>query len=101
MRAILIIAVNITAPLGDYYDAMPCGKVAFTVGSDEQTLALYPACASHFNGSNPNQWTMVTADFNGTDVAQITAALDITAGMAMWLAFIIHAVGIEIYVSPC
>ncbi|KAK8072136.1 hypothetical protein PG996_005484 [Apiospora saccharicola] len=98
MRIILIIAVNITAPLGDYYYAMPCGKVAFTVGSDDLTLALYPACASYFNGTKPNQWTMVTANFAGTDVAQIAAALDITAGMALWLAFIIHAVGIEIYI---
>ncbi|KAK8008917.1 hypothetical protein PG991_011468 [Apiospora marii] len=83
MRIILIIAVNVTAPLGDYYTTMPCAKVAFTMGSDELTQALYPACASYFNGTSPNQWTIVTADFNGTDVVQIAAALDMTAGMAL------------------
>lgn len=99
MRIILIIAVNVIAPLGDYYATMPCAKVAFTMGSDELTQALYPACAAYFNGTSPDQWTMVPADFGGTDVVQIAAALDMTAGMALWLAFLLHAVGIEIYVS--
>ncbi|KAK7962593.1 uncharacterized protein PG986_003418 [Apiospora aurea] len=97
MRIILVIAANIIAPLGGYYTAMPCAKVAFSVGSDEQTLQDYPACAPYFNGTNPDQWTMVTANFNGTDVAQIAAALDMTAGMALWLAFLLHAVGVEVY----
>ncbi|KAK8061427.1 hypothetical protein PG994_007793 [Apiospora phragmitis] len=83
MRIILITAANITAPLGGYYTAMPCVKVAFTVQSDEQTLRDNPACAPYFNGTSPDQWTMITANFNGTDVAQIAAALDMTAGMAL------------------
>jgi len=37
---------------------------------------------------------------SGNDVASVRAALNIPFGAAIWLAFFIHAVGVEFYVSP-
>ncbi|KAK8000236.1 hypothetical protein PG990_012836 [Apiospora arundinis] len=96
MRIILIITVNITASSG-YQATMPCVKVNSILQSEEKLVQSYPACAAFVNGTNPDQYTMIDANFNGNDAAQIAASIDITAGMALWLAFIIHAVGVEIY----
>lgn len=98
MRLILVIATTITASSG-YQATMPCAKIDYILQSNEALLQSYPACAPFVNGTNPDQYTIIDANFNGTDAAQIAAAVNITAGMALWLAFLIHAVGVEIYVS--
>jgi len=99
MRLILVIATTIIASSG-YQATMPCAKVNYILQSDEALLQRYPACAPFVNGTNPDQYTIIDANFNGTDAAQIAAAVNMTAGMALWLAFLIHAVGVEVYVSP-
>lgn len=65
--------------------------------SDEATLETYPECASYLNGSDPLQQAVVHANFGGHPT-EIGAALDMCFGMALWVAFIMHAVGVEVYV---
>lgn len=62
-------------------------------------LSSYPACASYVDGSNLDQVAAVHANMNGESAANAGAALDLNFGMALWIAFAIHAIGIEIYVS--
>jgi hypothetical protein len=77
---------------------MPCGKLEWIIGSQEKTLSLFPGCESYYNGSDINQATAVKADLSG-EKYEAAAVLDISFGMAFWMALFIHAVAVEIYVS--
>ncbi|KAK4667874.1 uncharacterized protein QC764_703920 [Podospora pseudoanserina] len=82
-----------------YSHAMPCVKVTYLMfGQVERILEKYPACAQFFDGSVPGQAVAVTADGNG-DLAELTALYNMIFGAAFWLAFALHAAGVEIYVS--
>lgn len=59
---------------------------------------LYPACVPFLNGQG-DPYAVVQAGGAGRP-EQIAALLDISFGMTLWLALAIHAIGIEIYVSP-
>jgi hypothetical protein len=83
-----------------YYDARPCGQILETFkGSQEATLHFYPECASYFSGANPGQYAVVHADMDGTAI-EVAVALGLNFGAATWLALALHAIGVEIYVSP-
>lgn len=70
------------------------------VDNTNRTLELYPACAAYFSGENPGQQTIVHANIvSPTSAAEAGAAAGMPFGMALWLALVLHAIGIEIYVS--
>ena len=61
--------------------------------------ALVPtASASLIDAGNLQAVTAVKADFGGS-VEQLMSAMNITFGMAGWLALGLHAIGVEVYVS--
>ena len=62
-------------------------------------LEDYPVCESFASGSNPDQVAPVLASFAGNSSGGVGAALNLSFGMALWLALNIHAIGIEVYVS--
>lgn len=76
-----------------------CAKIAHTIGDNMDLVSAYPACASYADGSNLDQVSAVFADMDGMSAANAGAALDLNFGMALWLAFAIHAIGVEVYVS--
>jgi hypothetical protein len=80
---------------------MPCYKVVGTMASysipQRVIIGLYPGCSSYLNGTSLNEHVVVHVA-NGRP-EQAAAALDISFGMCLWLAFVLHAIGIEIYVS--
>lgn len=94
----MIIAAQIVSRIGGYYDARPCEQIEYIFDSQEESLSSYPDCAPFFNGSDPSKQVAVEANFNG-DPVQLTVALGSNFGSAMWLAFAIHAIGVEIYVG--
>ncbi|ETS83776.1 hypothetical protein PFICI_05652 [Pestalotiopsis fici W106-1] len=96
MRIILILSAMIISSIGGYYHTQPCDKLEYMLGSANATRSLYPECASYFSGANPAQQAVVAANFNG-NVAEIGSSFNATFGPAFWLAFALHAVGIEIY----
>ncbi len=96
MRIILILSSLIISDHG-YLFPMPCDKVSFLMGTPEKTLKSYPECASYFSGYDTNKVVLVPATMQGNG-SNATAALSLTFGAAFWLAFILHAVGVEIYV---
>lgn len=97
MRIIMIISAMIISSIGGYYTSQPCDKLEYMLGSANATTSLYPECARYFSGENPTQQAAVAANFNGNNVAEIASSLNATFGPAFWLAFALHAVGIEIY----
>lgn len=60
---------------------------------------MYPACEAYINGSNPDAVDKVLANLDGDTGVNAGAALSESFGMALWLAFAMHAFGVELYVS--
>ena len=96
MRIILILSSLIISGQG-YLVPMPCAKVFFLMGTAEKTLKSYPECEAYFSGHDTNKAVLVPATMQGNG-SNTTAALSLTFGAAFWLAFTLHAVGVEIYV---
>jgi hypothetical protein len=94
----MIIAALITSGQG-YYIVWSCAKIASTLPNISLLVPDYPACASYVDGSNPDQVAPVAASMGSGSAASVGAALNINFGAALWLAFNIHAVGVEVYVS--
>jgi hypothetical protein len=98
-RLFMVIIATLTSNQ-DYHIVWSCAKIASTLMDRSLLLQDYPSCASYANGSNLEQLVPVSIDFGGTE-ANIGAALDVSFGAALWLAFNIHVLGVEIYVwSP-
>ncbi|KZM22334.1 uncharacterized protein EKO05_0007943 [Ascochyta rabiei] len=100
-RLIMIIAALITSNRGGYYAVWTCAKILSTYPdrSVETLVQDYPSCASWADGSNSSQVAPVPARFAGGSSATVGAALNISFGAALWLAFNLHALGVEIYLA--
>jgi hypothetical protein len=89
LRIIQIIAASIIGGVPDQYRALPCEQINSVGGRAAET---FPTCAS-----DQSAWVAVKMDMGGPGVAEIMAALQGTFGGAGLLAFILHAIGIELY----
>jgi len=83
-----------------YYIVWLCAKILSTLSGKSLAILVqdYPACALYVDGSNLEQVAVVSAEFSGS-AANVGAALNASFGAALWLAFNIHALGVEVYVS--
>lgn len=95
----MIVAAKVISSSGEYYTVWSCAKIAYTLRDDDTLLGIYPVCAAYLNGTNAGQEVVVRADFGGGIPTELGAALNVSFGMALWLALALHAVGVEIYVS--
>ncbi|KAJ1323769.1 DUF2306 domain-containing protein [Microdochium nivale] len=98
-RIILILAAIIGSRVNDMYVGMLCAKIDFMMRRRETVLAAFPGCAAFYSGDDPLAHVAVHAANPGANVAEVTAAFNATFGMALWLALVLHAVGIEICMS--
>ncbi|KAI9729801.1 MAG: hypothetical protein M1818_008378 [Claussenomyces sp. TS43310] len=96
LRLIMILSALISTRLGKYYSTMSCEEMAFIYGSGSKTDKLYPQC-SNLTGTFDGM-VIVPAKFSNRP-EQIAVSLDLSFGMAMWLAIILHLVGVEIYLA--
>ncbi|KAL4729707.1 hypothetical protein ACLX1H_004130 [Fusarium chlamydosporum] len=58
----------------------------------------YPNCAAYYSGENLTQEAPVTTNWDLNDLPGITAALRIGYAIGGWIGFVIHSVGVEIYI---
>lgn len=103
LRIIFECATRIITIMGTYYSAQPCDKLndiaaSIAANGTEMLLAEFPACSAFLDG-DLNAHAIVNVNFNGT-AAQKMAAINMTFGMAGWVALAIHAFGVEVYVRP-
>lgn len=96
VRLIMIISAQVITAMHSYDTTMSCAEIAF-ISSWNMTRQTYPSCDS--SNSTFDDLAVVPADFASGNVEQIAASLDMSFGMAAWLALFIHAVGVEIYLS--
>lgn len=91
LRLIMAISALIIGQIGGFFIAMPCKQIAYMGGN----ATAYPNCAA-----DPSGQTAVLANLAAPQsVEQAAAGLQITFGMAGWLALMMHAVGVEIYLA--
>ena len=99
MRLIMFIMVNIISGSEVFYSSRQCGQIDYMLGRN-QTLAQYPDCEAYYSGADSSKHVQVLADLR-TSAATAAAAFGVSFGPSAWLALVLHAVGIEIYVcSP-
>ena len=85
---------------GNHYYSMSCAKVAYTIDDNDVMSSTYSACEGYLSSTNQDQYVAVRANISdAANAAEAAAILEMTFGAAMWLAFIIHAFGVELYVS--
>lgn len=77
---------------GGFFKPKLCRELASFLNSTT-LLHAYPDCASL------DAWVLVKADLTTENLEQQSAALDISFGMATWMAVFIHAIAVEFYVS--
>lgn len=101
MRIILISMAHIIGtPSRAFEVSMPCSIIEYLHESFPGTIKKpYPSCAAFTSGENLQQETLVTTNWDLTDVVGITAGLRFGYAVGGWLSFVIHAIAIEIYVS--
>ncbi|KUM61982.1 hypothetical protein ACN42_g5096 [Penicillium freii] len=103
LRIILALsAVIISMYPSGWYQIMPCAELLYIANSThmplEKVYSTYPVCSSGNSNMTVDSQVIVKANFNGNP-EQIGAALDIGFPMAMWLALVMHAVGVELYLQ--
>ncbi|KAK2802237.1 hypothetical protein FQN50_007417 [Emmonsiellopsis sp. PD_5] len=104
IRPLIEITKLILTHMEAYYVAWPCEKIDFTwkqYGIPISYLQAYPSCAPPPNGTAlpPGYAPMavIKADKNGAEPAQIGANIDVSFGLAMWVALFLHIAGVELY----
>ncbi|MCJ1395272.1 hypothetical protein MMC18_008156 [Xylographa bjoerkii] len=94
-RLIMVIAAGITTLIGSYFAIYTCDELRFIHQSNLSYVdASYPACDA--NSANA---IAVHADLGSHQPENIGASLRLNFGMAIWLSFFLHAVGVEIYLN--
>lgn len=101
MRIILVsFAHVIGTPSRAMTLSMSCSVIEYLHKSfPNASQTVYPSCEAYFSGENLAQEALVTTNWDLNDLPGITAALRIGYAVGGWVAFAIHSVGIEIYVS--
>lgn len=96
-RIIMVITAQLISRSGGYYTVMPCDEIAFITNNESFFQTRYPQCDSP-NGTTDG-YAIVKANFSGGKPEELGVSLGIGFGMAMWLALLLHLVGVEIYLA--
>ncbi|CAE7199216.1 unnamed protein product, partial [Rhizoctonia solani] len=93
-RIIMIISAKIVSAIGQYYVVWNCDEILYTMDNDLAQLAeLFPACTV---GALESTHVAVPAVW--TRAVNIGSTLRLTFGPSLWIATLIHAIGVEIYI---
>lgn len=98
-RIVMILATVIISASGGYSVVWPCAKIESALSHSSMLISDYPACIAYANGTDPNGLAVVLANLDGETGVNAGAALNMSFGMALWLSVVLHAIGIEVYVS--
>lgn len=94
MRLVMVISAMIITTIGSYNQIQTCGEVMFNANDSAKVLARYPEC----DGAAADKMIIVHAKF-GDQAETIGAALGMSFGVGVWMAIILHLVGVEIYLA--
>ena len=98
VRPILGAGAAIISSLSTYQTVWSCAQIAYTWKFNEQEgdfLDTYPMCRDSTNASAI--YVPINADMNSENIIEQGAILEMTFGMAVWMALLLHGIGVEIY----
>ena len=95
IQAILGSVISIW-PAATRYDIMGCDELAFMYKNTTELYTQFPACQPGNSVFAPDGLVIVTARLGGA-AGPNNAALEVTFATAGFLALILHAIGIEVY----
>ncbi|KXH31589.1 hypothetical protein CNYM01_12122 [Colletotrichum nymphaeae SA-01] len=97
MRIIGYLAAMITAE-SNYYQVKQCAMVDFIFRHDQnKVLGFYPGCDGYYSGENPGLSVLVHASITAHQPAEISAGFTAVFDSGSWLALVIHAILVELY----
>ncbi|KAI9891384.1 MAG: hypothetical protein M1814_002898 [Vezdaea aestivalis] len=97
LRIIFIIMSAIITSIGSYHDIFSCEELLSLSDGDRAVRNQdFPACANIPFLNQTTTFVAVQANL-GASSATTAASLNTSFGSALWLALLIHAVGLEIY----
>ena len=94
----MIISAQIISAAGDFWSVQNCAKLLDIIEDAQTLVEQYPSCSSFVTDGNLKAVAAVNANFGGSTV-ELMSAMNISFGMAGWLATSLHAIGVEVYVS--
>ncbi|KAH0609074.1 uncharacterized protein H6S33_001302 [Morchella sextelata] len=95
LRLVMVIGAKIITSINSYYRLMRCDEVAFIMDDASRFAESYPTCLTNANYG----YIAVQASFkSGSSPEKIGAAFRLTFGMGMWIAILVHVIGVEIYI---
>lgn len=97
LRIIMIISALVSSQMSNYYTTMSCRELGSIQDLTKPFRELYPRCGQDV--STNDTLVVVQGTFGNGQPEQIAASLRVSFGMAMWMAILLHVVGVEIYLG--
>jgi Predicted membrane protein (DUF2306) len=97
LRLIMVLSALIITMVNSYHTTMSCVEVTSIYESRDLVNKLYPQCSSP--NTTVDDLVIVHASFGSGRPEQIAASLRLSFGMGLWLAILMHMVGVEIYLA--
>lgn len=99
LRLIMITSARIISTMNTYSAIQTCGSVDYQIRPSGRSAAmLYPQCG--YPDATADTEIIVRANMiKPLGSHSVGAAFELSFGMAMWLAIIIHLIGVEIYLG--
>ncbi|RYP76879.1 hypothetical protein DL769_003534 [Monosporascus sp. CRB-8-3] len=100
-RLINLIATPIISRIGDYYGVWSCDEIQFLYGNLGLSFpeAEYPQCFLPDGTLNRAMRVAIKAVEDATRPEQLGASIILPFGTMLWICFVLHAVGVEIYLA--
>ncbi|CAE6439415.1 unnamed protein product [Rhizoctonia solani] len=93
-RIIMIISANIISAIGQYYAVWSCDEVLYAIDNNSIRLTeMFPVCST-----GPLELVHVAVSAVWSEPENIGSTLRLTFGPSLWIATLIHAIGVEIYI---
>ncbi|CUA78413.1 hypothetical protein RSOLAG22IIIB_07066 [Rhizoctonia solani] len=92
-----LLSAQVITAINTYYSLWSCSEVGYVLESNDTLTQAFPECATPRALSNPNSvYVPVHASWKEGPLGE-GSAIRASYGMALWIAMILHTVGIEIY----
>ncbi|EUC56580.1 transmembrane protein, putative [Rhizoctonia solani AG-3 Rhs1AP] len=92
-----LLSAQVITAINTYHSLWMCSEIGYVLKSANALTQAFPQCATSRVLSNPNNvYVAVHASWKEGELGQ-GSAIRASYGMALWIAMIMHEVGIEIY----
>ncbi|CEL58372.1 hypothetical protein RSOLAG1IB_03118 [Rhizoctonia solani AG-1 IB] len=93
-RIIMVISAKVISAIGQYYAVWSCDEILYTIDNNSTRLIeMFPACST-----GPLELVHVAVSAVWSKPENIGSTLRLTFGPSLWIASLVHAIGVEIYI---